>query len=335
MKVLVATKERRVFDILRDTRDVEPVFALDTGTIYEMIPSVQLGIVDYSDLVAQPYSEEFMRSLLGSLPFKVYSSSEFLASPQTLLKADAPLYGYKLPPKRTVVFTSYAGGTGKTTLALDTALRFASRTKAYLPLPTALFEFVYGGSALQALVGRGRPTLYDLVLQPEMNPGQFQGVTLYPMDYDRVKTLPVDQVMRYCRDQIANHVLTVIDTIWPAHPALLAMAREVDLWIVVTTPRIDAVENARKLHGDLALAHGDEKVIILVNKMGGLADSLALMGIKRPIEIRARSEGAKLDGEMGREVLGYVYGSLWREYERGRRARPSLLRRLKTRESKG
>jgi hypothetical protein len=327
MKVLVATKERQVFDILNAFPDLEPTAALDTRRIYEAIPDTQLAIVDYDDLIEQPFSREFARKLLGMAPLQQCSSAEFIASPDTYLKANVPaLRPYTLPPKRTLVFTSYSGGTGKTSLALDTALHFVAQTKRRLQLPAAVMEFTYGSSALAALVGDMHPPLYDLISQPEAEPPQFRGVTLYPMDYDRVRSLAAEQVERYCRQQIAHHVLTIIDTVFP-QMYVTALGNIVDLWVVLTTPRVDAVENARKLYHDLALEYGEDKVLVAVNQMGGLGSSLALMGSRRDLEIPRIQQGEVFfEGRLGREILKRVYNSVWQDYESAGR-RLGLFRR--------
>jgi hypothetical protein len=335
MKVLVATKERQVFDLLNAATGVEAIAALDTRRIYEAIPDTQLAIVDYDDLIEQPFSRDFIRKLLAlaSSPdvgrLQECNSAEFIASPQTYLKANIPVRpSYQLPPKRTIVFTSYSGGTGRTSLSLDTALEFVAQTKKrQFQLPAAVLEFTYGHSALTALVGEMRPSLFELISQPEIEPPQFQGVTLYPMDYDTVRSLPSEQVERYYRQQIAHHVLTVIDTTWP-QSYVVALGNIVDLWIVLTTPRVDAVENARKLYHDLALEYGEDKVRIAVNQMGGLAASLALMGLRRDLVIPRVPQGATFfEGRLGREVLRHVYDSVWKEYETGSKRRGRLLKR--------
>ncbi|MCD6518483.1 MAG: hypothetical protein J7M05_00965 [Anaerolineae bacterium] len=324
MNVLVATKERLIFEKLQEMGNpkVNLTPALDTGRIYTAIPSTQLAIIDYFDLVPHPFSIEFIRKLLAAAPLIQCSSAEFLASPQAYWEqAPHRVRPYQLPTKYTIAFTSYSGGTGKTSLSLDTALRFAERTRARLQLPVAVLEFAYGHSALQALIGEEPFALSELITQPELSPYTFHGVTLYPMDYANVRALAIEQVSQYMREQIANHVLTVIDAIWP-HGLLFPIGDEVDLWIVLTTPRLDAVENARRLREELAQEYGEEKVILAVNQMGGLAASLALWGTPRELELpRAQRSEAIFKGKLGKEILKYLYGPLWREYERAGRRR--------------
>jgi hypothetical protein len=330
MRILVATRERAVFDVFNDVEgsmDTEVIPILDTGQIYETIPEVQVAVVDYGDLIEDPFSIECVRRLLSEAPIEHYTSGEFLASPEACLRQATPAGGqpFELPSKRTIAFTSYSGGTGKTSLALDTALRFASQTEARLPLPAAVVEFTYGASALKALVAEDQVTLDQLVLQPELRPYEFRGVTLYPMDYDPIRELSVEQIRRCLHQQISSHVLTVIDTIWP-HGLASAIGEEVDLWIVLGTPRIDAMENARLLYRELGARYGEQKTLLAINKMSGLGASLALMGMHRDLELPV-IQNAELffEGRLGREVLDSVYGSLWREYERAGRRRWRLF----------
>ena len=332
MKVIVATKERDVFDILnsrasssgsgrRSAEELEPFCALDTGGIYGAIPDTQLAIIDYSDLVPHPFSSDLIRQLLEGAPFPVCSSAEFVADTEKYLTGRRLRQrSLPLPPKKTIAFTGYSGGTGKTSIALDTALEFARQTRETFALPTAMFELTYGGSALKAILGLDQaPSLYDLASAPETVPADFSGVALYPMDHDQVRLLPAAQTLRYIQRRVASYVLTVIDVVWP--PILLSsIQNEVDLWVVVTTPRVDAVENARQLRQELSRDYGEDKVIIAVNQMGGLGTSLALMGTKRELELpRVRGNGILFEGRLGREMLTQAYGPLWREMRLHRR----------------
>ena len=328
MKVLVATKERLVYEALSRANDVGAIAALDTRRIYEAIPDVQLVIVDYMDLIPHPFSVEFIRDLLSSAPIQVCTSDEFLSSPGRYLDAKVPSRrSCDLLAKRTVAFTSYSGGTGKTSFSLDTALYFAEKTKRMLALPVAVLEFTYGDSALAALVGEVRPAVYDLIAHPEMEPFRFQGVTLYPMDYDNLRALSIEQMESFYREQMSHHVLTVIDTIWP-HGLVAAIDDVVDMWFVLTTPRLDAIDNAKKLSRELSTLYGEDKVAVVVNKMAGLAATLALLGTRSDIKVgEVKQSEVFFDGRLGKQVLTHLYNSQWRDYERARRPGRGLFAR--------
>lgn len=321
MKILVATKEYPVFDILNARNGLDVTAALDTGRIYQAISQTQLAIIDYVDLVAQPFAVEMIQKLLGAASLESCSSAEFVTSPDDYLGGRKPATkGYQLPAKRTIAFTSYSGGTGKTSLALDTALHFVRQTRKRLQLPASVIEFTYGESALQTLVKGEQAFLSELIGQPEREAYDFQGVRLYPMDYDVVRLMPPEQISQYLRQQIANYVLTIIDAPWP-HGLVYTVGDEVDLWVVLATPRIDALENALKLRDDLALRYGQDKVVIALNQMGGFSDSLALSGSESDTKIkipRTSQAAGFFDGRLGKEVLSYLYNPLWQEYERQR-----------------
>jgi len=306
MKVLVATKALGVFDALQG---VEAKKALYTDQVYQAVPEVQLAIVDWEDLIPYPHSLKMIKDLLVAKGIPTITSQEFLAQPSRYLDLKPTPKGPRLPDKKSIAFVSYSGGTGKTTLALDTALHFARRTK----LPVLFVEFTYGVSALATITGLTMPSLYELSTQLEAEPMRWKGVTLVPMDYDNCRDLSVQLYCNYLKKQSADHVLTVVDSPWP-HGLLGAIRDQIDEWLVVTTPRIDAVENAKKLHSELAAQ--DSRAIIVLNNKGGLVDSLALTGLARALDLPQLRRPDRFEGQLGKQILSQVYGpGNWRRYE--------------------
>jgi len=308
MKILVATKALPVFDVLQGIEGIECQEALFTGQIYDALPEVQLVIVDFEDLVQHPYSVEMLQSLLAESGVPSISSEEFLAQPDKWLREARRMTGEmtRLPEKMSIAFVSYSGGTGKTTLALDTALHFARRTK----MPVLLVEFTYGESAIAALTGLEMPYLFDLTTQLEAKAMRWKGVTLAPMDYDNCQDLSIQLIAKYLKGQMAQHVLTVIDSRWP-HGLIGAIRDEVDRWFVVTTPRPDAIENAKKLKKELG-----PKASIILNQKGGIVDSLALTGLERALDLPQIRQVDRFEGHLGRRILSQAYGPQnWRRYE--------------------
>jgi len=201
MKVLVAVKKLEVFEALQRIEDVEYEEALFTGQIYTAIPSCQLVIIDYEVLVEHPYDLRMIRELLAESNVRTYSSEEFLLEPDKCIR-EAEIHSggmTRLPEKHTIGFVSYSGGTGKTTLSLDTALHFARQTEKtrQASLPVMLIEFTYGESALASILGLEMPHLYDLATQTDVDPMRFNGVTLIPMDYDNCKLLSIASSARW------------------------------------------------------------------------------------------------------------------------------------------
>jgi hypothetical protein len=310
MKVLVATKSVPVFEALRTMPDIDSEPALYSDQVVKLIPSAQLVIVDFGDVVEYPYEIGMIQSLLAEAQEKRglawTSSEEFLADPEEWIRrASRSRGGRTLPDKLTVAFTSYSGGVGKTTLALDMALHFARRTER----PVLLLEFVYGVSALAALSGLEMPFLYDLTSRIDLQPAAFKGVTLIPMDYDNCRLLPPEEFGKYLKKQMAKHVLTVVDTTWP-HGLVRSIQEEVDQWLVVASPRLDATENANKLVKELGA-----KAAFILNMKRGMGDSLALAGMERELELPYVDRVDEWDGKLGKQLLLYVYGPAWREYE--------------------
>ena len=314
MKVLVATPELAVFDAFQGVDGVEYKEELFTGGLYQELPGAQLVIVDFDRLVPHPYSVEMIQELLENSDIPYVSSKEFLAEPDRWILEARRVRGEitGLPAKRIVAFASYSGGTGKTVLSIDTALHFARRTK----LPVLLTEFTYGESALAALTGQEVPHLFDLATQPDAEPAAWKGVTLIPMDYENCRDLSAQLLGRYLKEQMARHVLTVIDCQYP-HALLGAIRDDIDQWYVVATPRPDAVENAQKLKEELGRRAG-----IILNRKGTL-DSVALAGIERTLDLPDVGQADRFEGKLGKLILAQLYGEKnWRRYE------PSLAARI-------
>ena len=307
-KVVVATKAAEVFDALQDKADY--VMGLYTREVYEALAKdTRLVIIDFDDLVPHPdTSMDMLRSVLAESGALVVTSDDFLAQPDRWLD-EAKRKGKGRDPleKLCIAFTSYSGGTGKTTLALDTALHFARRTK----LPVMLMEFTYGVSALDMMTGQEMPHLFDLTTQLDIEPTRWKGVSLIPMDYENCQDLTMGFINNYVKKQMADHVLTVIDSQWP-HGLIGAVKDEVDQWLVVAAPRLVAVENAEKLRAEL-----NPNASVIINQNGGLFDSLALSGRERALTLPRVKNPDRFDGELGKRVLEWLYEKTWKQYEKG------------------
>jgi hypothetical protein len=153
------------------------------------------------------------------------------------------------------------------------------------------------------------PHLFDLATQLDVKATLWKGVTLVPMDYEHCQDLPVGQLARYFKDQMGKHVLMVVDSQW-RHGLIGAVEGKIDQWFVVATPRADAVANARKLRNELG-----SKASIIVNQKS-TADSLALTGLERALDLPRIQEPDRFEGQLGREILALTYGKEnWRRYE--------------------
>jgi hypothetical protein len=315
MKVLVATASMEAISHLQGQKglSIQPVLYADqVAEALAAKEAPQLVILDWGDVVLDSYPVQQIKERLLQLQQTgtvCLSSQEFLAQPERYLKAlreGAKDADASLPlGRQCLAFVSYSGGTGKTTLALDTALHFARRIKR----PVLLVEFTYGNSALTALTGRKLPSLYELATQLVAAPANWRGVSLIPMDYANCQDLSVQLFGQYLKMQMAAHDLTVVDSTWP-HGLLSAIADEVDRWLVVTTRRSDALANARRLKAEL----GDKATVILNRRER--ANGLDLAGLGKPWELPQVGHANRLEGELGQRILVQVYGvANWREYE--------------------
>ena len=315
MRVLAATASVEAFSRLQGQKGLVIQPALYADQVAEALESKdapQLIIIDWGDVVLDSYPVQQIKERLIRLQQTgtvCLSSQEFLAQPERYLKialvstrnADTkPTLG-----KQCLAFVSYSGGTGKTTLALDTAMHFARRTKQ----PVLLLEFTYGKSALVTFTGLQLPSLYDLATKLVETPATWRGVRLVPMDYENCHDLSVKLFGQYLKAQIAAHDLTVVDSTWP-HGLLSAIADEVNHWLVVTTPRRDALANARRLKEELG-----DKAIVVLNRQSR-ANGLELTGLGNPWKLPQLERADRFDGELGKRILAQIYGiANWREYE--------------------
>lgn len=314
MKVVVATRSLDVFDALQAVgiNGTGSHTALFTGQVYDALPGANLVIIDFDDLVPHPYTTDMLRGLLTESHVTFVSSADFLARPEHWIGEARRAGGLEtaLPKKRTIAFVSYSGGTGKTTLAIDTALYFARRTK----LPVLLTEFAYGESSIAPLTDPNAPQLFDLVTQSDVFPTKWKGITLAPMDYENCRDLSLQLITRWLREQMDSHVLTVIDGHWP-HALLGSVGSikdEIDEWFVLAAPRPDAVENALKLREEL----GTRKARLVLNLKSGALDSLTLNGVQRDFDLPRIKQPDRYEGKLGRTILAQTYGrETWRKYE--------------------
>ncbi|MBI3943883.1 MAG: hypothetical protein HY326_12775 [Chloroflexi bacterium] len=308
MKVLVATKSLEVFHALQGRNDVQIEEALFSGQVYDGLAGARLVVIDFDDLVPHPHSIEMLREVLADSGTLSVSSEEFLAQPDRWLADAMRATGEMttLPDKMAIAIVSYSGGTGRTTLAIDTALHFARRTR----LPVLLTEFTYGVSSISALTGLTMPHLFDLTTQVDAIPSKWKGVTLAPMDYENCQDLPLTLLSKFMHDQMGHHVLTVVDAQWP-HALLGSIRDQIDRWLVIANPRPDSIENARKLKEELG-----QNASIVLNQVGGASDTLALQGVERDLVLSNIQNVDRFEGQIGKKILSLTYGTAnWRRYE--------------------
>lgn len=287
IRLLVATQVERVCDILEARHDVRYDFSLFPDVIINLLPQAEVIIIDYEDVGGSEADkvrlQEEIFAARNAGRIDEYTSEEFLANPNACLEGTGAFGRMRrLRPNCCIAFVSYSGGTGRTTLALDTAFYFAETLRKYaqkraasrssegeraaaaLRADTMLVEMTFGVSSVAAATGLEMPHLMELTVDSDVHAQTYRGVDLVPMDYENVRVLAVDLLRRYFERELSCHRFTVVDTIWP-HSLSEALAEHVDLWLVVATERPDTIANAAKLADELRAEYGPDKVWLVQN----------------------------------------------------------------------
>jgi MinD-like ATPase involved in chromosome partitioning or flagellar assembly len=278
LRVLVASRNKAIPAALAALQPgktaIELVEAVSTGVAYSSLTGCALAIVDREDLIPSPgISPEMFGRTLAQSGIPVVSGAEFAASPSAWLERATAASGLldALPPKA-VMLTGYAGGTGKTTLALN----LARHTSGTLHLPVAVIEVAFGAGSLRTLTDPSLPDLYDALTQGK-EIGTWEGITVLPMNYASARLLlnRTEEVLDLVTQVIGRHVLTVVDAAG-ANPFRPVFQQATGHALVVADPRIDAIANARVMIDDLVEMGTD----IVLNKVNGLGDQIAFSAIK-------------------------------------------------------
>jgi len=296
IRVLVATHNSEVSRVLsaaangggkqlRKRSRVHVTEALSTQGAYDALPGCDLVVVDVADLVASPtLPVETLEGALQQSGLPVAGGDAFAAEPQSWLEQAIAATGLlaALPP-RLVVLTGYSGGVGKTTLSLNLARYVAGR----LRLPAAIVELSFGRSALAALTAVDLPDFHDVLTQGAA-PGTWQGITVLPMNYVSARLLlsREEEIDRLLDDVARRHVLTIVDAA-AANPFFARFHARAQMTLVVADPRPDAAINAQALVGELdedeRRSEGEAQIVL--NKMNGLSDRLALGGLEAAVRL--------------------------------------------------
>jgi MinD-like ATPase involved in chromosome partitioning or flagellar assembly len=286
---------------------IDVVEAISTQVAYASLAGCSLAIVDAEDLIASPgvAPAMFARALEGS-DIPVVSGEEFAAGSSTWLERATASIGLldALPPKA-VMLTGYSGGVGKTTLSVNLA-RYVSGT---LRLPVAVIEVSFGVGALGVLTDPTLPDLYDVLTQNN-EIGMWEGITLLPMDYSAARLLlsRAEEVLDLARQIVSEHVLTVVDASG-ANPFRPVFQEVVERVMAVADPRTDAIANTRAILEDVPEAE------VLLNKVNGVGDKLALSAIKAACKL-PHVDRPDDDPRLAEQLLQVIYPG-WSPRKRG------------------
>ena len=310
VRVLVATSQVAVHEALETIAPYQSTEAVTTRGVYHALPNAQLAIVEFESLIEEQVPRDTLVEILNRAQLPWTTPEDFLADPMTWrAHALAASGNFQSFPPATAALTSYSGGVGKTTLSLDTAVHFASRTK----LPTAIVEFPYGPSALRVITGlTGGAGFVDVVHNERAILPTWRGVTLVTVNYDDVGGLlkPEEVLQSFERIQAA-HILTIVDSEFP-HPWLEIIARQIGTFIIVAAPRADAWSNAaalKRLMQRTPDLYPHSQVVF--NLVDGWGDRLTQMGLERTMDLPRIKNPERLDGRLGTHVLRAIY-PYWR-----------------------
>ncbi len=310
VRVLVATSQAEVHAALESIAPYQALEAVTTRGVYHALSNAQLAIVEIERLIEEEIARETLVEILNRSPLPWTTPEGFLADPLTWrAHALAAAGNFHSFPPATAALTSYSGGVGKTTLSLDAAVHFASRTK----LPTAVVEFPYGPSALRVITGVTEGAGFvDGAHNDHVKFPSWRGVTLVTVNYNDVGGILKPDEVAHCFARIqAAHVLTLVDSEYP-HPWLEMIAPQMNTFIIVAAPRADAWNNAAALKQGMqrtpdVYRHSQ----VVFNLVEGWGDRLTQMGLERTMDLPRIKNPERLDGRLGMHLLKAVY-PYWR-----------------------
>lgn len=306
VRVLVATSQVEVHTALEAIAPYQATEAVTTRGVYHALPKVQLAIVEIENLIEEEVPRETLVEILNRAHVPWTTPEGFLAESMTWrAHALAASGNFQSFPPATAALTSYSGGVGKTTLSLDAAVHFASRTK----LPTAIVEFPYGPSALRVITGTTDGAGFvDVVHNERAILPTWRGVTLVTVNYNDVGGLLKPEEVVQCFERIqAAHILTIVDSEFP-HPWLDIIARHIGTFIIIAAPRADAWNNAAALKQWMERAPETfAQSQVVFNLVDGWGDRLTQMGLARTMDLPRIKNPERLDGRLGTQLLRAVY----------------------------
>ena len=246
---------QKVLEALSQTDNLSVREAFSTRGVLQNLSGVHLVIL--GDLLPiSDVSEEVLQSALDKSGIPVVTQESFVIDPAEWL-GRARLTSAKqisFLPARQINLVNWSGGVGKTTLALAVCKRFVRNTG----LPAALLELSMGGSALHARISPDLPEFFTIATH-KAEPALWNGVSLYPMDGRTIDVLWSEdpQGVRNLLAEIQRkHTLFVVDC-FPGHPLFSELSKPKPglINLVITSPRDDAILQARRLMNEVSEPH--------------------------------------------------------------------------------
>ena len=258
---------QEILERLGQNSDILVREAFTTRGVMQDLPGVHLVILDEVMALPDTSYEVLQRSLeMSGIP--VVPPIQFLANPEEWLGRARLANSKRITflPNRQINLVNWSGGVGKTTLAMAICKRFVQRTG----LPAALLELSMGGSALHARISPDLPEFFSIATHKE-EPALWHGVSLYPMDGRTIDVLwseDPDGVCKVLAEIRHKHTLFVVDC-FPGHPLFSELSKPMPSLVnlVITSPRDDAMMQARRLMNEIA-----EPSHLVLNMAKSLAD---------------------------------------------------------------
>jgi MinD-like ATPase involved in chromosome partitioning or flagellar assembly len=207
-------------------------------------------------------------------------------------------------PARFVLVSGWAGGVGKSTIALAVAKRFRNRN-----LPTAILEASEGGSYLISRLGPQLHSLYDVITGAE-EPSLWEGIKLYPIDYRTSQMLSEDERMTdFLAGLKKGYTLVIVDASpnHPFWPRLLDLATTI---LIVSTSREDSLFQAETLLKELQpirTARPDLQVHLIMNMVRTLGERVGMSGLVAVSIPHSERMVNQLDPRMADPILNLLY----------------------------
>jgi Mrp family chromosome partitioning ATPase len=305
--VLLASKnpDPNLVDVLAKREEIVMRETFTTRGVIRGIPDADLVVLG-EVIPVWDVDLSLMQNTLECNFIPVTTPEQMLISPEEWI-ATARLANRKTLqylPSRFVLVTGWAGGVGKSTLALAVAKRFHERN-----LPTAILEASEGGSYLVSRLGPQLHSMYD-VLTGEDTASEWGGVKLFPIDHRASQVLAEDpRLPDFLTGLKRGYTLVVVDAS-PSHPfwpRLLDLATNV---IVVTAPRDESLFQSETLLKELEpvrAARPELKIHLIMNMVHSLGERIGMSGMVAASLPHNERWATQLDPRIADPILNILY----------------------------
>ncbi|MBN1440559.1 MAG: hypothetical protein JW929_14220 [Anaerolineales bacterium] len=305
--ILLAAKDPdpKLVGVLAERQEVVMRETFTTRGVIRGLPDADLVVLG-EVIPVWDVDPALMENTLECTRIPVTTPEQMLAQPEEWISSARLANRKKLQylPSRFVLVTGWAGGVGKSTLALAVAKRFRERN-----LPTALLEANAGGSYLISRLGPQLHSLYD-VLTGEDTATEWEGIKLHPIDHRASQVLAEDpRLPNFLAGLKKGYTLVVVDAA-PSHPFwpyLLDLATTV---LVITAPREESLYQAETLLKELEpvrAARPDLKVHLIMNMVRSLGERIGMSGMVGASIPHSDRMANHLDPRIADPILNLLY----------------------------